>query len=486
MEARKHGRKNKIFTLLAIILVVSFIVRVYGLGRENIWTDEGVTIYNSHKSVYHNIEWSVGFAYFPLYHIISSGWEKISGLSEFSVRFPSVLFGTLSVFLIYEIAALLFNKKIGLYSAAIMALSPFNVYYSQEARVYSFFLLLSLLSIYHYIKYAKSLRTKDLGYYFIYSLLILMSHAAAIFILVFQNIHYFAFVRKNLKRWIFVQFSIFALFLPLLFLILGRVAELSDYLIVPKPGIITLLRTFYIFSAGSTYKLSALIFGSIISLIFGVLLLKSALIIANHIIKKDSQKISDAAFVALWLTMPIIFVVIQSYALDSFYFERYAIASSASLYILISIAANSLKKRAQRIVMAAIVLLSLSLLYIDFMTSDKGEWKDIAKYIRQNKGPKDALILHVPNSIYPFVYYYDFECFKDDNLTKCASEQNIYTAVNSSNLPPGIKSKDKVFLVLYNEKYIDRYGTLLKYFTENYRLREKKELGHIKIFKFSK
>ena len=201
MDIKKPIQKNKILLLLILILIISFFVRAYGIQSEDVWSDEGVTLFHAHQSVLHNIKWSLSVGYFPLYHIILSLWGNFFGLEEFSVRFLSLIFGILSVYVAFRIGTFMFNKKVGLYSAIILSLSPYNVYYSQEARVYSLLVLLSLYSIYFYLRFIESQKKKHMFYYILFTFLMLNTHAPAVFILVFQNIHYLLFVNKNFKKW---------------------------------------------------------------------------------------------------------------------------------------------------------------------------------------------------------------------------------------------------------------------------------------------
>jgi hypothetical protein len=125
-------------------------------------------------------------------------------------------------------------------------------------------------------------------------------------------------------------------------------------------------------------------------------------------------------------------------------------------------------------------------LYIDFETNNKGRWEDTADYIKANKNNGEAVVIHIPNALYSFTYYFDSGCFKSSNLTKCMSMQNIYGVRNAKELPVDATDKEKVFLVLFNAKYIDKKGTLLEYYSENYRLIEEKKYRHIQIFAFNK
>ncbi len=484
--------KKHIIFLLALILLLGAFLRFYDLGGENLWSDEVVSVYYANKSVLEAIKWSPTIGYFPLYSMMLSLWIKIFGISEFSVRFLSAVFGTLAIYGVFQIGAFMFNKKVGIYSAIIMALSPFNVYYSQEARSYTLLILLSIYSIYFYLKYLESAKNNHMLYYIAFTLLMLNTHSPSIFILIFQNLHYFLFIRKNIKKWILVQLSLFAVLTPLIWISVGNISSIYDILIVPKPGLVTLLRTFYMFSAGLTYQPIALVFGSIISIQFALLVFLVIGRIARNIKDISYIELNKIAFLFMWLGIPIILLILQAYFYYSIYFERYVIASSAALYILIALSISRLKHIYQLISTIIIIALSLTMLYIDLEAQNRERWKDVADYIKLNKNKEDAVILSTFVAIYPFAYYFDSKCFKDASMPKfytkidCMSMQNIYGVRNSNEIPKEVAEKEKVFLILWNAKYIDTGGTLLKYYTANYRLTEEKDYKNIQIYTFVK
>lgn len=80
------------------------------------------------------------------YYFLGWVWTKIFGTDLRTLRFPSVLFGTGAVFLIYLLAAKLFGRPVGLISAALLALNGHQIYWSQTARMYEMATFLSLLS----------------------------------------------------------------------------------------------------------------------------------------------------------------------------------------------------------------------------------------------------------------------------------------------------------------------------------------------------
>ncbi|MCH7887721.1 MAG: glycosyltransferase family 39 protein, partial [Proteobacteria bacterium] len=81
-----------------------------------------------------------------------SFWTKLFDVSEISLRLFSAVFGSLSIIIVYLVAKELSNNKIALLSSFIFSLSMANIQYSQEARLYSLLVFISLSSVYFFIK----------------------------------------------------------------------------------------------------------------------------------------------------------------------------------------------------------------------------------------------------------------------------------------------------------------------------------------------
>lgn len=77
----------------------------------------------------------------PLYYIIAHEWTRVFGTSLLAVRLLSALFGVLAIPCAYWLCFELFESSAGaLLGAALVALAPVAVLYSQEAREYSLWL----------------------------------------------------------------------------------------------------------------------------------------------------------------------------------------------------------------------------------------------------------------------------------------------------------------------------------------------------------
>jgi uncharacterized membrane protein len=92
----------------------------------------------SNLNLFQIVENSAQSVHPPLYYVILHYWINLFGDTEFSTRFLSVIFGLFSIFMIYKVGTLLFNKNVGMLSSLLLALSVFHIQYSQEVRMYLF------------------------------------------------------------------------------------------------------------------------------------------------------------------------------------------------------------------------------------------------------------------------------------------------------------------------------------------------------------
>lgn len=85
-----------------------------------------------------------------LYHWLLNAWGRLIGWSIFSIRVFSLLAGLLAVGMLYRLGGKLFNRQVGLYSAAVLGLSAFFIDYLHEARAYTLLAFFVSFTIYAY------------------------------------------------------------------------------------------------------------------------------------------------------------------------------------------------------------------------------------------------------------------------------------------------------------------------------------------------
>lgn len=148
--------KNKtILTVLIFVILAAAYLRLANLGVPSFWVDE-LDFVDAAKSMLRVGEplLDSGYPYprAPLqtYSLMAS--FKLLGVSEFSSRLPSAIFGILSIPLIFIIGRGWFNERVGLLSALFLAVSPFAIGWSRGCRMYALFQLLFLAGAYFFYR----------------------------------------------------------------------------------------------------------------------------------------------------------------------------------------------------------------------------------------------------------------------------------------------------------------------------------------------
>ena len=131
--------------LLAITLG-AFGLRVFRLGAQSLWYDEGVTAAIAQRGLAELTRWTANDIQPPLYYYVVSAWGRLAGWSEWSLRYPSAFFGALAIPLLAALTFTLTRRRSAALLAALFAAShPLLVYYSQEARMYAMLIALCIL-----------------------------------------------------------------------------------------------------------------------------------------------------------------------------------------------------------------------------------------------------------------------------------------------------------------------------------------------------
>jgi len=137
------GAQRAVRLLCLLVILVGFGLRVYRLGAQSLWYDEGFSVWLARQPLP-----AITFGDFnpPLYYYLLHFWVSAAGSGEFAVRFPSAFFGVLTVAATFALGAAVFGPTAGLAGAALAAASPFLIWYSQEARMYALGVLLGVVA----------------------------------------------------------------------------------------------------------------------------------------------------------------------------------------------------------------------------------------------------------------------------------------------------------------------------------------------------
>ena len=141
--------------LLVFILLSGFALRLYKLGESSLWYDETVSAFLARQSVLELIGHTARDIHPPAYYLLLHFWTMLVSDSEFALAYFSLIFGVLLIALTYRLARFLTRANIAIWAALLVAFSPFNVWYSQEVRMYTLGAALGVAATYCALKALK-------------------------------------------------------------------------------------------------------------------------------------------------------------------------------------------------------------------------------------------------------------------------------------------------------------------------------------------
>ena len=131
------GRARLRALTLAVTVLLAFGLRLYRLGAESLWYDETVSVHLAGKSLPALVAHTAGDIHPPGYYLLLHAWTRLASSSDLAVAFFSLIFGVLLVALAYWLGAKVYGLRAGVLAAFLVAVSPYNIWYSQEVRMYT-------------------------------------------------------------------------------------------------------------------------------------------------------------------------------------------------------------------------------------------------------------------------------------------------------------------------------------------------------------
>lgn len=160
--------KNNIF--LVLILLLATLVRSYKIASfPPINSDEAAIGYNAYSLLKtgldeHGASWPLHFKSFGDfkpggYFYLVLPFVKLIGLNTLAVRLPNLILSILSIFFIYKLLKLLSNRSLAMFSAFLLAISPWHIHFSRggwESCTALSFTIIAIFLFYSYILNHKS------------------------------------------------------------------------------------------------------------------------------------------------------------------------------------------------------------------------------------------------------------------------------------------------------------------------------------------
>ncbi|MEM7344887.1 MAG: glycosyltransferase family 39 protein [Chloroflexota bacterium] len=146
--------KTRQYLIILGLTLLAFFLRTYRLDFQSYWIDEAWTAYYGNQTVgdiwerLKTVEVTP-----PFYYPTVVYWVSLFGDSEFGLRFYSLIFGVVAVPLSYRLGKDLGDIRLGLILALLMSIAPYQIWHSQNARMYAALSGVAILSMWGFINW---------------------------------------------------------------------------------------------------------------------------------------------------------------------------------------------------------------------------------------------------------------------------------------------------------------------------------------------
>jgi 4-amino-4-deoxy-L-arabinose transferase-like glycosyltransferase len=175
--------RSRAFWIVAGLTVAAAVLRFATLGVQSYHHDEIVTASRILRDGFGHAMSAVNFSEStpPLYYALAWVWTQASGTGEWGLRSLSALAGVATVPVVYALGAELRGRRAGLWAAALVAVNPMLLWYSQEARAYALLVFLCAVSFLFALRAMRGGARRDLIWWGVFSALAVATHYFAIF-----------------------------------------------------------------------------------------------------------------------------------------------------------------------------------------------------------------------------------------------------------------------------------------------------------------
>jgi hypothetical protein len=171
---------------LALLILLAAGLRLGTLNLQSFWYDEAFTpVHVLHASLGATLRAFVHTENTPpLWYVTVWGWARLFGTGEVALRLPSALAGIATVPVAWGIGSELAGRRAAIVAAALVAVNPLFVWYSQEARAYAFFVLFVALAMLCVLRADREPTPRRLALFALSGALALLSQYFAVFLLI--------------------------------------------------------------------------------------------------------------------------------------------------------------------------------------------------------------------------------------------------------------------------------------------------------------
>ena len=398
---------------LVLITLLATAFRFYKLGEWSFWIDELYTINHAmaHYSTPDLILAHIPPArnWVPVSVILTAQALNIWGVSEWSARLASALIGIVSIPVLFFPTRKIFGDWVALIAALLLALAPWHIFWSQNARFYVSLLLFYSLAL---IAFHLGLERNKPGYFVAFYILIYLAFSErlfSVFIFPVIAVYLIALLVFKFEKPAGLNFKNMLLIgLPIL---IGGMLEIYTWIANGESRFFADFGWFFLYRNDDPIRL----LGNI-SFYIGIPLMVLALFSGIFLILRKDRS-------GLLMTVNAVVPLIMLIAVNPYIFtkDRYVFMILFSWIVLAALAIRELFTNINGLhKWLAIGVLGLlladaggdNLLYFRVNHGNRPEWKTVFSIIEERSEPDDIVVTYWPE-FRPFYLDREFIQYED-------------------------------------------------------------------------
>lgn len=439
---------------LLLLILAAFAWRLAGLTRQSLWRDEVDVIWLALRPLTETISMFVSPAQNgPLYFLLMRPWFALAGTSEYALRYTSALISLLAIGLLWQVARRLLPGNEGLnlantplLAALLLALHPYQLWYSQEGKMYALVVVLTLASTWAWLEAMRRGTRRRWLLYLLVTSFCIYTHLLAALILPIHFVWFLLATPLNRQRWRGYGLTLSGFVLPYLPLIwwqwhyLTTLDYQTGYAFTPFADVVRLLLLDHAGAALSPRSIYWIV--PVVFLALGGLLVGASegeeikphpnppqygegtvstpppnwerLGGAKQLPKTQFLTVSPArrvGMLAVWLVGPVLLLHGVS-SVKPLFVDRYLIWIGPAFVLLLTLGLRVVYHSGGRWARLMAVLLLLFVVGLwtvngwqQTVTPNKTQLREAVTFVAEQRQPDQLLILQIPHTHYAYRYY---------------------------------------------------------------------------------
>jgi 4-amino-4-deoxy-L-arabinose transferase-like glycosyltransferase len=388
--------------LLIGLTAIGFFLRFHRLDAQSLWYDESLSALFASQPLHVAIRSMLeeGLHHSPLFYILIRPFAA-EGFSEFGLRFIPATLGVLAIPLIAQVGRVLTRETVGLLAAALVTMSPFHVWYSQEGRMYTLLTIAALGATFFFVQNLKTARLRNWLGLALFTAIGINSHHFAFFVPLVQFLFLVVTLKQNyklLRPWVGAQLLAAMSLIPWLIIVLDWGKFYLSSATRQPPTAYDVVQTFWNFTIGYTEYVTLFV---VVALTLFVGLLSLGI--------RSTYRSHSGILLGLWLFVPTGLTFLVSLRLPA-YLDRYIILSLPPFLLLVAIGLLSIERQVVRFAAAGLMtlfmLVGLQRVYYDTSVYNRADWRGLGAYLAEDRTADIKIALWDYQYLIPLSFYY--------------------------------------------------------------------------------